>query len=231
MKAKYLGPFTTFGFKKVFGQEASKPLLRDFLNALLLPTAQIRELAFKNNEQPGTGLGERKAILDIYCESETGEKFIVELQKAKQNYFKDRMVFYSTFPIREQAEAGMWSFALKTMYCVGILKFVFNESGGGKEVLHARERDTPHVVALRQDYFETVAQHYDNRRFHFLDETGLRPDACCRYARAPVGSAWGRLCRSNMGLRSRSSAHSLLKALGRCNSSRGRSISNALRCM
>jgi hypothetical protein len=35
MKARYLNPFTDFGFKKLFGEEASKPLLIDFLNALL----------------------------------------------------------------------------------------------------------------------------------------------------------------------------------------------------
>lgn len=35
MKAKYLNPFTDFGFKKIFGEEAGKPLLIDFLNALL----------------------------------------------------------------------------------------------------------------------------------------------------------------------------------------------------
>ena len=60
-------PFTDFGFKRLFGQEASKPLLRDFLNALLPPAAQIRELTFKNSEQPGTGLAGRKAIFNIYC--------------------------------------------------------------------------------------------------------------------------------------------------------------------
>ncbi len=102
------------------------------------PTAQIQELSFKNTEQPGLGLTDRKAIFDIYCESETGEKFIVELQKAKQNYFKDRTVFYSTFPIREQAEAGTWNFALKAVYCVGILDFVFNDPAAGAvgEVVH-----------------------------------------------------------------------------------------------
>lgn len=47
MKPKYLDPFTDFGFKRIFGQEASKPLLRDFLNALLPPTSRIRELTFK----------------------------------------------------------------------------------------------------------------------------------------------------------------------------------------
>ena len=34
MKAKYINPFTDFGFKKIFGEEASKELLIDFLNAL-----------------------------------------------------------------------------------------------------------------------------------------------------------------------------------------------------
>lgn len=35
-----------------------------------------------------------------------GERFMVELQKTKQKYFKDRTVYYSTFPIQEQAIVG-----------------------------------------------------------------------------------------------------------------------------
>ncbi|MEN9301776.1 MAG: hypothetical protein RL264_205, partial [Bacteroidota bacterium] len=103
MKAKYVNPFTDFGFKKIFGEEASKPLLIDFLNALLPQEDKIIDLTFKNSEQLGQTDIDRKAIYDIYCESESGEKFIVELQKAKQNHFKERTVYYSTFPIREQA--------------------------------------------------------------------------------------------------------------------------------
>ena len=63
----------------------------------------------------------------------------------------------------------------------------------GKKSNHVSERDTPRVVAHRQDYVETVAQHYDMRRFHFLDETGLRLDACSRYryARAVGGQRVG----------------------------------------
>ena len=32
MKDKYINPYTDFGFKKLFGEEASKDLLIDFLN-------------------------------------------------------------------------------------------------------------------------------------------------------------------------------------------------------
>ncbi len=127
MKAKYINPFTDFGFKKIFGEEASKPLLLDFLNALLPENDTIVQLSFKNNEQLGQTEFDRKAIYDIYCENITGEKFIVELQKAKQNYFKDRTIYYSTFPIQEQAEKGEWNYKLKAVYCIGILDFTFDD--------------------------------------------------------------------------------------------------------
>ena len=139
MRAKYINPYTDFGFKKIFGEEASKPQLIDFLNALLPQEHFIVDLSFKNAEFLGETEQDRKAIYDIYCENDKGEKFIVELQKAKQNYFRDRMVYYSTFPIREQAEKGKWNYNLKAVYCIGILDFTFDdyESGSSKnEVVH-----------------------------------------------------------------------------------------------
>lgn len=127
MRAKYVNPFTDFGFKKIFGEEASKPLLMDFLNALLPERNPIVDLQFKNAEQLGQTETDRRAVYDLYCETEAGEKFIVELQKAKQNYFKERTIYYSTFPIREQAEKGNWNYSLKAVYCVGILDFTFDD--------------------------------------------------------------------------------------------------------
>ncbi|MFY7889506.1 MAG: PD-(D/E)XK nuclease family transposase, partial [Spirosomataceae bacterium] len=81
MKAKYVNPFTDFGFKKIFGEEASKPLLIDFLRSLL-PESNIVNLSFKDKERLGRTQEDRKAIYDIYCEDGNGEKIIVELQKA-----------------------------------------------------------------------------------------------------------------------------------------------------
>ncbi|MFN3380980.1 MAG: Rpn family recombination-promoting nuclease/putative transposase [Runella zeae] len=127
MKAKYINPYTDFGFKKIFGEDASKPLLIDFLNALLPEQSKIIDLTFKNTEHLGLTEFDRKAVYDIYCENDRGEKFIVELQKAKQNYFIDRTIYYSTFPIQEQAEKGYWSYNLKAVYCIGILDFTFDD--------------------------------------------------------------------------------------------------------
>ncbi len=128
-KEKYINPFTDYGFKKLFGEEVNKAILMDFLNELLREEqGEIVDLTFLKNENLGSGELDRKAIFDLYCENERGEKFIVELQKTKQNFFKDRTVYYSTFPIREQAERGTeWNYELKAVYMIAILDFVFEE--------------------------------------------------------------------------------------------------------
>ena len=79
MKAKYVNPFTDFGFKKIFGEEASKPMLIDFLTNLL-PESNIVDLTFKDKDKNGNTEDDRKAVYDIYCENSFGEKIIVELQ-------------------------------------------------------------------------------------------------------------------------------------------------------
>lgn len=125
---KYINPFTDYGFKKLFGEEPNKDLLLDFLNVLLKEEqGEIKDLTYLKSEHLGTSEIDRKAIFDLYCENEKGEKFIVELQKTKQNFFKDRTVYYSTFPIREQAKRADWNYELKAVYTIAILDFVFDE--------------------------------------------------------------------------------------------------------
>ncbi len=161
MKAKYINPFTDFGFKKIFGEEASKPLLLDFLNALLPQQNKIIDLTFKNAEQLGQTEADRKAIFDIYCENKNGEKFIVELQKAKQNYFRERTIYYSTFPIREQAEKGEWNYNLKAVYCVGILDFTFDDYESEPE-----KSEVVHTIKLKNQNGKTF---YDKLTYIYLE--------------------------------------------------------------
>ena len=136
-KEKYVNPFTDFGFKKLFGEEPNKDLLIDFLNEILKNESKIRHLTYKKLEKLGEIVEERKAVFDLYCENEHGEKFIVEIQKAKQDFFKDRTIFYSTFPIREQAIKGStWNFELKSVYSIGILDFRFNDRYKDKTIVN-----------------------------------------------------------------------------------------------
>jgi len=126
--AKYINPYTDFGFKKLFGEEGNKDLLIDFLNQLLPSHHQIADLNFKNVENLPDVPAERKAIFDIHCKALSGERFIVEMQKAKVKYFKDRSLFYVTFPIRDQAQQGDWNFRLEPIYFVAVLDFEYDEA-------------------------------------------------------------------------------------------------------
>ena len=128
IKEKYVNPYTDFGFKKLFGTELNKDLLISFLNALLSGEQEITELTYLNSEHLGDGYGDRRAVFDVYCQLADGKKFIVEMQKAEQEFFKDRSIFYSTYPIREQAPKGKWDYHLEDVYTVGILNFTFPDN-------------------------------------------------------------------------------------------------------
>lgn len=129
IKERFIDPFTDFGFKKLFGSEPNKDLLIDFLNELLKGKKHIKHLAYSKNEHLGKTVDYRKAIFDLYCESENGEKFIIELQRVKQQYFRDRSIYYATFPIQEQApEGAYWNYQLKEVYTIGIMDFLFDDT-------------------------------------------------------------------------------------------------------
>ena len=125
---KYINPHTDFGFKRLFGSEFNKELLISFLNALFHGEQTVSDITYLNSEQLGDRIDARRAVFDVFCENEKGEKFIVEMQNIYQEFFKDRTIYYSTFPIREQAKrGGDWDFHLNPVYTIGLLNFNFAE--------------------------------------------------------------------------------------------------------
>ena len=69
----YIDPYTDFGFKRLFGEEANKDLLIDFLNSQLSEHHQIKALEFRNTEQLGLIALDRKTVYDIYTEVEESQ--------------------------------------------------------------------------------------------------------------------------------------------------------------
>ncbi len=158
LQEQYVNLLTDFGFKRVFGSEPNKQLLVDFLNTLLPEHHQIQELSYKSTENLGNTAIDRKAIFDIYCQGANGDRFIVELQKAKQDFFKDRSVFYASFPIQEQAMQGKWNFQLAPVYSIGILDFVFDDHREAAELIHTVELKNQHCVVF-----------YDKLKFIYIE--------------------------------------------------------------
>ena len=158
LQDRYINLLTDFGFKRVFGSEPNKQLLIDFLNTLLPPYHHIQELSYKSTENLGSTSIDRKAIFDIYCQGKNGERFIVEIQKAKQNFFKDRSVFYASFPIQEQALKGNWNYRLAPVYSVGVLDFIFDD--------HKHEDTYIHTVELKDQHCQVF---YDKLKFIYIE--------------------------------------------------------------
>ncbi len=126
--SKFINPFTDVGFKRIFGQEVSKPVLLAFLNALLTEERTIVDLKLLDKEQLGLSDVDRSLIYDIYCETETGEHIIVEMQNKYQPYFKKRSIYYLSRSIVEQGERGSeWNYDIKAVYLVAFLNFKLSD--------------------------------------------------------------------------------------------------------
>ena len=134
---RYISLLTDFGFKRIFGTKPNKDLLIDFLNSLFNGEQVVKDVTFLNSEHVGDVHTDRKAIFDVYCENEKGEKFIVEMQNASQQYFKDRSLYYATFPIREQAQKeAEWNYELKHVYVVALLNYNMSEPAFAKDTIN-----------------------------------------------------------------------------------------------
>lgn len=167
----FINPFTDIGFKRIFGQEFSKPLLLDFLNNLLVGERKIENITFLDKEMPRDIEGERSIIYDVLCETETGEKIIVEMQNQRQPFFKQRSIFYASEAISRQARKGReWRFDIKAVYLIAFLNFTIEDIGTtfrtdvalldmrSKEVFSDKIR----LIYLQLPYFNKEADECEN---------------------------------------------------------------------
>ncbi len=155
---RFINPFTDFGFKYLFGREVSKDILIEFLNDLLQGERVITELRFLNNEQEPEQKELRKVIYDIYCETDTGEYIIVEMQNRRQEHFKERGLFYQSQAIVRQGIKGTWDFKLDAVYGVFFANFFLDgkENGKLRRDVALADLETGEIFCdkLRQIYIE-----------------------------------------------------------------------------
>lgn len=165
--SKFINPFTDIGFKRIFGQEVSKPVLIAFLNGLLEGEHHITDLQFLDKEQIGESADDRSLIYDVYCETESGRHIIVEMQNRYQSYFKNRSIYYLARSISRQGEPGpSWHYAdVKAVYLIAFLNFkqadfssVFRTDVGLMDMeTNELFSDKMRMVFLQLPYFEKEA--------------------------------------------------------------------------
>jgi predicted transposase/invertase (TIGR01784 family) len=136
---KYIDPLVDFAFKKIFGSEPNKDLLMAFLNEVFRGRKVIVDLVYNKNEHPGDLKDEGAAIFDLLCTGTDGEQFLIEVQRGRQGYFKERALFYTSRLISDQAPKGkrnVWGYNLTEVYLVALLEDFTLEIGSGNNYLH-----------------------------------------------------------------------------------------------
>ena len=174
---KYAELLCDFMFKRLFGSEANKDVLIWFLN-MILEDADIKDVTFISTEHYGLTKEDRKAVFDISCTCSDGSTLVVEMQKGYQEYFRERAVFYTSYPIAEQGriakekyisehaskgdgEEFRWDFNLKPVTVVAILNFMFQHDESWPEGrYHSSYR-------LREDCTHEIMT--DTLRYVFLE--------------------------------------------------------------
>ena len=103
---------------------------------LLIPGKRIGHIDFINKERHGLVVSEKNVTFDLLCkEKDTDEEFLVEVQNREMDSFRDRMLSYSTYPVREQLAVKLqkrrsgemidpMDYSLKPVYVISMVDFV-----------------------------------------------------------------------------------------------------------
>lgn len=120
---KFVDPKTDIAFKKIFGDQAHKIILIEFLNGLLELEYPIEDVNIGNTYQPPQGYGLKESTLDIKAKDTSGREFIVEMQVEKDKTFTKRALYYSSKAYSQQLDKTEKYHLLKPVIFLGILDF------------------------------------------------------------------------------------------------------------
>jgi len=151
---------TDFAFKKIFSTEQNKGFLIEFLNQLFRGKKKIVDLRYQNTVHPGGTTDARSAIFDVRCTGTNGEEFIIEMQRASEPRFAERMLCYTSALIGALARPGRsWDFKLPEIYFVAILDFNIQHFDHTRYLHHCQLRyDDPMHHPLLDTYGLTLIE-------------------------------------------------------------------------
>ena len=120
-------------FKLVFGQESSKDVMIEFLNQVITDR-NIVDLDFMDKEMHAMQRERKRSVYDMFCKTDDGSRIIVEVQRRKQPFYPERAIYYSTFQIQRQVDAGTEYYGFLPVYVINILDFEMDETKGNPAV-------------------------------------------------------------------------------------------------
>jgi predicted transposase/invertase (TIGR01784 family) len=126
MLSKFLDPKNDYAFKKVFGTEKNKDILIHFLNDMLTfkDRGLIKDVTFLKTVQDADTASQKTSIVDILCKDEKDNRYIVEMQVAREKGFEKRAQYYASKAYIFQAQKGGEYHNLKEVIFLAIAEFV-----------------------------------------------------------------------------------------------------------
>ena len=119
-KLKYADLLNDYVFKLVFGQESSKDVMIEFLNQVI-DDRNIVDLEFMDKEMKSMDREKKDSVYDMFCKTDDDSRIVVEVQRRKQTTYVERSIYYSTFQVRNQVDAGSSDYAFCPVYVINIL--------------------------------------------------------------------------------------------------------------
>ncbi len=126
----FINPKTDFAFKKIFGSEESKPVLIDFLNALLYqaqPT--IVDLEILDPYQAPRIAGIKDTYLDVKAQLANDTTVIIEMQVLNLEGFEKRILYNAAKAFSIQLSVGEDYKLLNPVIALTITDFKMFEGG------------------------------------------------------------------------------------------------------
>ena len=119
---RFISMLSDYGFKVTFGNEHHPRFLRRALQALIASDTPIRSVQFSKNEITATTRQARGGLLDVTCEDERGQVFLVEMQLVDFSNMIHRTKFYAFHRFNTMVKKGNYQFDdLRKIYTITIL--------------------------------------------------------------------------------------------------------------
>lgn len=124
---KYLDPKADLTFKKIFAGHPD--LLISLLNALLplKRNQQIKSIEYLPTELVPVDPLHKDTIVDVRCRDVEGRQFVVEMQMAWTDAFKQRVLFNASKAYVSQAEMGCKYEDLQPVYSLNLVNEIFEK--------------------------------------------------------------------------------------------------------
>ncbi len=103
---EYQGRFIDLTLDRWFKRTFTRKDILLLTLQLILPEKNIKSVTLVRNEHTNRIPGGRNVIIDVECMSQSGERFIVEMQREPQYWFRERTLYYSAVAIQQQLRSG-----------------------------------------------------------------------------------------------------------------------------